>query len=704
VTNDPAGPGLEPDLEHDEETLADGPAQEVDQPHATPIPEPRASRRGASARGTSARGTSTRGTTGRGASEASEASEASDGIEASDASDGRPAVTAAASGAQPPLLTNGQLAQLFHEIGDLLEVKGELVFKTVAYHRAADAIGRSPVEVARAYREGRPPEIPGVGKAIADKIAEAATTGRMAYHDKLLAEFPPTLLDLLRLPGMGPKTVRAVYTELGVRTLDELKTAAEAGRLRSVRGLSQRTEEQVVKAIEGLERSDRRLLLHHAAALIDELSAGLLDVLGVHRIVAAGSYRRRRETIGDLDLLAETAEPKRVIETFVGLPSVEGVIARGQAKAAVKLGGRGPNVDLMVMRPGEAGTALIHFTGSKEHNVRLREMARDMGWSLSEYGFLKLGEDGEALSGAAAELRTFATEVEAYAFLGLPFIEPELREDRGEIEAGLAGTLPDLIAISDLRGDLHSHTDWSDGSQSIEVMAEFARRRGHAYQVITDHSQSLAIARGLDPERVARERQEIAALNRRFRDEEQAGTAPAESSPEGFRLLHGCELEIRADGQLDYTDELLATFDLVVASLHVARRQSRAELTQRVLNAIENPNVDVIAHPAGRMIGTRDDLDLDWDAVYRAAARTNTVLEMNGSPHRLDLSAERARRALELGCTLSIDSDAHRTSEFSHLDWGVSQARRAWVEPGRVLNTRTRGELLAWVARPEPAP
>jgi DNA polymerase (family 10) len=328
-------------------------------------------------------------------------------------------------------------------------------------------------------------------------------------------------------------------------------------------------------------------------------------------------------------------------------------------------------------------------------------MARDKGWSLSEYGFARLGEDGEIITDVAkgGEMRTFATEAEAYAFLGLPFIEPELREDRGEIEAALAGRLPRLVTEGDLRGDLHSHTDWSDGTYPVEVMAEFARRRGHAYQVITDHSQSLAIARGLTPDRVMEERALIRSLNERFAREEDDGTAPAETSPEGFRLLHGCELEIRADGKLDYDDELLASFDLVVASLHVGRRQPRAELTQRVLNAIENPNVDVIAHPSGRMIDSRDDLDLDWDTVYRAAARTGTVLEMNGSPHRLDLSSERARRALEFGCTLSIDSDAHHTREFSFLAWGVSQARRAWVEPERVLNTRSRAGLLEWLRR-----
>ena len=598
-----------------------------------------------------------------------------------------------------PLLSNAELARIFHEIGDLLEVKGELVFKTVAYHRAADAIGRQPVEVSRAYREGRPPEIPGVGKAISDKLAEAAETGHVPYHERLRAEFPPTLLELLRLPGLGPKTVRQIYTELGIATLDDLRAAAEAHRLRDLRGLSDKTEQLILAGIAGLEHREGRLLLHQARDLVEELSGQLLGVPGVRRIVPAGSFRRRKETIGDLDLLAESDDAQRVVETFATLPSVDAVLNRGSHKAAVTLGGRGPQVDLMLMPPDEAGTYLIHFTGSKEHNVRLRERARDQGWSLSEYGFLKLGEDGEPLTGDLAGLRTFATETEAYAFLGLPFIEPELREDAGEIEAALAGRLPKLVSIADLRGDLHSHSDWSDGTNSVEDMAEHARRRGHAYQVMTDHSQSLAIARGLSPERVALERQLIAALNRRFAAEEDAGTAPPETSPEGFRLLHGCELEIRADGRLDYEDELLATFDLVVASLHVARRQTRRELTDRVLVAIRNPHVDVIAHPAGRMIGTRDDLDLDWETVYAEAARTGTVLEMNGSPHRLDLAVERARHAVELGCLVSIDSDAHRLSEFEHLDWGISQARRAWVEPGVALNTRSRADLTDWLAR-----
>jgi DNA polymerase (family 10) len=376
---------------------------------------------------------------------------------------------------------------------------------------------------------------------------------------------------------------------------------------------------------------------------------------------------------------------------------VDRVLGSGSHKAAVTLM-RGPQVDLMVMPPGTAGTYRLHFTGSKEHNVRLRAMARDRGWSLSEYGFQRLGEDGEPLTGEAAELRTFPTEEEAYAFLGLPYIEPELRQDEGEIEAAIAGRLPTLVTLEDLRGDLHSHSDWSDGVHSIETMMETARRRGHAYQVLTDHTLSLGIANGLDPARFREQRAVIEALNARFAAEEEAGTAPAETPGEGFRILHGCELEIRADGRLDLPDEVLAWFDVVVASLHVGRRQPRAQLTSRVMTAIESPHVDVIAHPAGRMIQRRDDLDLDWEAVFDAAARTGTILEMNGSPPRLDLAAERARRAVAVGCRLAIDSDAHRTGEFEHLAWGVSQARRAWVEPGVVMNTRSRAELLDWVA------
>ncbi len=598
-------------------------------------------------------------------------------------------------------LTNGRLARIFHEIGDILEVKGELVFKTVAYHRAADAIAHAPFDVAEAYRRGQPPRIAGVGAAISDKIAELVSTGHMAYYDRLRSEFPATLVDLLEVPGVGPKTVKLVYEQLGVESVDDLRKAAQAGLLRTIRGLSERTERAVLDGIDALETRPSRLLIHRAAEIVDTLVAAIEALPGVERVVPAGSFRRRRETIGDLDLLVETASPSVVIEAFTSLGAVDQVLNRGSYKAAVRLL-RGPQVDLMTMPPGRAGTYLVHFTGSAAHNVRLRAIARDRGWSLSEKGYLRIGDDGEPLTGDGAELRTFETEAETYAFIGLPFIEPELREDRGEIEAAIAGRLPRLVTIDDLRGDLHSHSEWSDGVFPIEVMAEAARTRGREYQVLTDHTISLAIAKGLDPDRFRAQRAIVDALNERYAREEAEGRVPDGASPNGFRLLHGCELEIRADGRLDLGDDVLARFDLVVASLHVGRRQPRAQLTERVLTAIHSPHVDVIAHPSGRMIQDRDDLDLDWETVYREAARTGTVLEMNGSPHRLDLSAERARRAIELGCRVSIDSDAHSIRELDYVDWGITQARRAWVEPRHVINALPRDELLAWVAaKPE---
>jgi DNA polymerase (family 10) len=596
---------------------------------------------------------------------------------------------------EPP--SNADLARVFHEIGDMLEVKGELVYKTVAYHKAADAIAHSPVEVAAAYLAGNPPRIPGVGEAIAKKIEEKVRTGHMAYYDRLREEVPPSLVALLEIPGIGPRTVKQLHDELGVETIEDLQRAAEIGALRSLKGMSEKTEQEVLAGIAGLANRQERMRLGQAEAIVDELLAALATTPGVLSIMPAGSYRRRRETIGDIDLLAETEDPAALVQRFTTLGPVDRILGGGPHKAMVQLL-RGPQIDLMIMPPGEAGTYLIHFTGSKDHNVKLRVMALKKGWSLSENGFLRLGPNGEPATGEAAELRTFPTEAEAYGFLGLPFIEPEMREDRGEIEAGLAGTLPELIRRTDLRGDCHSHSDWSDGVHTIEQMAEAARRRGYSYLALTDHTISLAIAKGLDLERVERQRAIVRALNERYAREEAEGSAPAGSSAEGFRILHGCELEIRADATLDYPDELLARYDIVVASVHVSRRQTRAQLTARTLAGIRNPNVDIIAHPAGRYIGTRDDLDLDWDAVYEEAARTGTALELNGSDERLDLSDIRARRAAEFGCIFTIDSDAHRIEELDNVRWGTAMARRAWLTAAQVMNTRSRAELLEWTA------
>ena len=598
-----------------------------------------------------------------------------------------------------PLLSNAELAAIFHEIGSLLEIKGELVFKTVAYHRAADAIAHSPHEIARAYREGGPPAIPGVGAAISDKIAELATTGRLRFLDRLHGEVPPTLVELLEVPGVGPRTVRLLWERLGIESLEDLRTGLRAGTIRGTPGLSEKGIASLAAGVAAVDRRSTRMTLGTAERIIESVAALLRDVPGVRRVEPAGSFRRRRETIGDLDLLVETDDAVAVIEHFTALSVVDSVVNAGAHKAAVRLAG-GPQVDLMTMPPGACGTYLVHFTGSKEHNVRLRGIARDRGWSLSEKGFARLGEDGETATGVDAELRTFATEAEVYAFLGLAEVPPELREDGGEVEAARDGRMPRLVELADLAGDCHAHSDWSDGTYPIEQMAEAARVRGYGYLVLTDHSHGLAIARGLTPERVVAQRGVIAELNARFAREEEAGTAPPSTPPGGFRLLHGCELEIRGDGSLDFDDELLASFDLVVAALHQGRRQPRAQLTARVLGAIASPHVDVIAHPAGRMLGerSRDDLDLAWEEIYAAAAATGTLLEIDGSDHRLDLAPERARLAVAAGCLLTIDSDAHRTEELGGIAWGVAQARRAWVEPAVVANTWPRDELLAWVA------
>ncbi len=602
----------------------------------------------------------------------------------------------AARGDEVPLLSNAELARIFHQIGDLVELKGELIFKAQAYHRAADAISDSPVEVARAYREGHAPRLPGVGRAIDEKLAELADTGRLRFHDRLRREVPPSLLDLLAVPGLGPRTVRELHETLGVTSPAELAAAVREGRLRGVRGMGPKAEERILAGLAGLEGRSRRMRLGEAAEAIGGIMAALQGTPGLRTLIPAGSFRRRRETVGDLDLLAETDDPAAVVARFTSLPSVARVLNRGAHKAAVELEG-GPQVDLMVMPEGATGSYLVHFTGSAAHNVRLRGMAREHGWSLSEHGFLRLGEDGEPLTGAAAELRTFPTEAEVYAFLGLPLIPPELREDAGEVEAALEGRLPRLVALGDLQGDCHSHSDWSDGHLPIDELAELARARGYAYLVLSDHTQSLAVARGLTPERVERQRRIVGELNERFAREEAAGSAPEGGHPDGFRLLHGCELEIRLDGSLDYPDELLEPFDVVAASLHVGRGQPRARLMTRYLGAMRNPHVDIVCHPSGRKIGSREDLDLDWDAFYAAAAETGTLLEINGSDERLDLDDRRIRRARALGCRFVIDSDAHYRHELDNLAWGTAIARRGWLEAADVLNTRPREAFLAWL-------
>jgi DNA polymerase (family 10) len=561
-----------------------------------------------------------------------------------------------------------------------------------AYRRAAESIGHSPVDIVSAYRHGLPLRLAGVGKQIDEKLAELADTGRLRFYERLRRDVPPSVVTLLEVPGLGPRTAGELWRQAGINSLEQLEQAASEGRLRGLKGMTARTEQRLLEGLKSLRRRPpRRLRLGTVADILGRVSRTLGEAPGVSSVVPAGSFRRRRETVADIDLLVETDRPAEVIARLHAAPWVEQVGGHGgrptgQTRTTVQLL-RGPQLDLMTMPVGVAGTYLVHLTGSAEHNVRLRAIARDLGWSLSEHGFVRLGDDGQPLTAADAERRMFASEAEVYEFLGLPFIPVELREDRGEIEAARSGRLPQLVERADLRGDCHTHSEWSDGHYSVEQMARAWSERGLAWQVLTDHSQSLTIARGLTPERVEAQRRVI-------------GEANAALARDGadFRLLHGCELEIRTDGGLDYDDELLARFDVVVASLHVGRRQPRARLMERYRTALRSPHVDIIAHPSGRKIGLRDDLDLDWDAFYREAAETRTVLEVNGSDERLDLDDRRARAALDAGCRFVVDSDAHYTREFDNLDWGVAQARRAWLEKKDVLNTLPLDDFLTALA------
>jgi len=569
------------------------------------------------------------------------------------------------------VISNSELARIFNELADMLEILGEVVYKAVAYRRVADAVERWPEDVAARYRSGEPPHIPGAGAALGAKLAELAETGRLEYYERLRAQVPSGLLDMLRIQGVGPRTVKLLHDELGISSVEELRAAAEQGQLRGLKGLSSRTEEAILDGIARIERRSTRLLLHDADALVGGLLRLLREVPGVRHIEAAGSLRRRRATIGDVDLLAAVDDPAELFARLGSVTNLDRVLASGADKSSIVLA-EGPQIDLMVCPPAAWGTHLVHLTGSAAHNVALRGRALDRGLSLSEKGFKEI-ETGKLLLAAEEE--------EVYARLDLAWIPPELREDDGEIQAAEAGRLPELVRLDEVRGDTHVHSDWTDGVDSIEVMARAARDLGHRYMVLTDHSPSLGITRGLSPQRVEEQGTEIARVN--------ALLAP-------FRVLHGTELEIRADASLDYPDELLARFDVVIASIHTGRGQPSEQLTRRAMAAVENPHVDVLAHPTGRIVNRRDALGLDWPRVFEAAARTHTLLEMNGSP-RLDLDEHLARAAAQAGARLVVASDAHRTEELPQLAYGVSMARRAWLTADQVANTRDADGLLELV-------
>ncbi len=570
-------------------------------------------------------------------------------------------------------MNNLAIARILGEIADLLEIKGDNPFKIRAYRNAGDIVSNHPHALGDLDAAGLR-EIPGIGKDLAARILEIAETGASSYHRELLAEFPPTVLDLLRLQGVGPKTVATLYRELGVRTLEDLEQAAVEGRVRALRGMGPKKEALILKALEERKRHAGRHLLADATGVAEDILTVLRSHAPSAEITAVGSARRGCETCGDIDILATGAEPS-LMEIFVSYRLVERVLGRGETKSSVLLSG-GYQADLRLVAPQERGAALQYFTGSKAHNIALRDRAMSLGFKLNEYGLYRIDTDA-VVAGAHEE--------DVYDALGLAWIPPELREARGEVEAAADRRLPQLVQHREVIGDLHMHTTESDGKDDIRGMATAAAQAGLQYIAITDHSQSLAMANGLDETRALSHAARIRTVDR--------------DADTGVRLLAGIECDILADGSLDLADDCLAALDLVVVSVHSAFGQERQQMTDRVLRAIEHPHVDILGHPTGRLILRREPYGLDIEAIFAAAARHGVAIEINSQVDRLDLNDAHARLAKERGVKLVISSDAHSRRGLGALRWGVVVARRAWLEPGDVLNTRPFDDFCAGLRR-----
>ena len=575
-----------------------------------------------------------------------------------------------------PELSNTAIAEAFEELGDLYELDGAIVHRVLAYRGAAKAVREASVSVAALARQGRAVELPGIGKTLQEKILTLAETGSIPSTERLRAKFPPGLIAITHLPGLGPKRARLLHSELGIDSLQALRAAAQGERLRTVRGLGAKFEASVLASLEEMEsqpdgRAAPRILLARAVEIGEALAAGLarLGGAGTH-VQLAGSARRLTDSVKDLDLIATTTRPDTLAESLGKLEQIERVTSAGRAGARARTHS-GIAVDLRIARPEQLGNLLQHFTGSGAHNAALREAAVRRGLHVSEYGIL---------DDATATTETHATEQEVYQRLGMSYIEPELRENRGELEAARDGELPELLTLQDICGELHSHTVASDGHNTIDEMGTAARERGYEYLAITDHSASHGFGNDVSPEQLHRQIEFVRAANERL---------------EGIELLAGSEVNILPDGSLDYEDGLLEQLDWVIASVHTSFAMDEQAMTGRMIAAIEHPLVGAIGHPTGRVIQRRAPYAIDLDAVFAAAARTGTMLEINANPDRRDLSDIHARAAARAGVLLVIDSDAHRTSTLANMRWGVATARRAWLTKEHVANTRSWPELRA---------
>ncbi|HEX2435171.1 MAG TPA: DNA polymerase/3'-5' exonuclease PolX [Solirubrobacterales bacterium] len=564
---------------------------------------------------------------------------------------------------RPP--SNAEIAAALAELGTLYELDGAVRYRVNAYRDAARVIRDSPVSVAELAREGRAIELPGVGKTLQEKIAALVDTGSIPAADKLKQRFPASLVEVTLVPGIGARTARRLHDELGVSDLEQLREAAETGRLRDVRGLGEKAEENVLASVERLEREGvaERRLLSDVLSVAEQLADSLRQLPAAGEVTVAGSARRMTETCKDVDLIATTTDPKALAAALAADPLAALAGAAGDAGARV-VTHNGITIELRIAEPEEYGNLIQHFTGSAKHNVRLRERAVARGMSVSEHG-IKDVESGE--------VTRCATEAEVYERLGLAYIEPELREGGSEIKAAEAGMLPDLVTQDDIRGDLHCHTTLSDGHNTLEEMADAARERGYGYLAVTDHSATHGFGNDVQPDALRTRIEEVRKLDNRLR---------------GFKLLAGTETNILPDGSLDYDDELLGELDWVVASVHTSFRISERAMTERVVTAIEHPLVDCIGHLTGRMLLRRRPYDIDFERVAEAAAATGTMLEINGNPNRRDLSEHNARLAAEAGATIVINTDAHRVRTMENMRYGVATARRAWLTAGQIANTR----------------
>jgi len=572
---------------------------------------------------------------------------------------------------------NQEIANIFYEIASFLEMEG-VQFKPYAYQKAAITLETLEDDVEEIYKRGgfkALKEIPGVGESIAEKIEEYLKTGKIKYYEDLKKKTPVNMEELTAVEGLGPKRVKVLYQKLGIRNLKDLEKAAKAHKIAPLFGFDVKTEKNILEGIEFLKRSTGRFLLGHILSEAREIIAKLANLKEVSFISEAGSLRRRKETIGDVDILVISSKPRIVIDNFVSLPGVVKIWGKGSTKTSIRLK-KGFDIDLRVLKKESFGSALQYFTGSKEHNIVLRKIAIEKGLKLSEYGLFR----GERMIAGKIE-------EEIYEKLGLQFIPPEMRENTGEIELALKNKLPKIVELKNIKGDLHCHSHWGEGKemslQMIKRYAELAMKRGYEYIGISDHTKFLQIEHGLDEKQLAEQRKYINKLNQKLKIENYK-----------LKILHGCEANIMADGSIDISDEALEKLDYVIAGVHSQLKMNKNEMTKRIIRAMKNPNVDIISHPTGRILQKREEYKIDFDEILKVAKETGAILEINASPYRLDLKDANIRRAKQIGVKMIINTDSHQEEQMYFMEYGVSQARRGWAEKGDIINTQPLKKLL----------